>query len=68
MTLMGLGKMKRHLTLTFGQVFPSEDEWQEIDTPRRGYRDSVLETAQEAVTIASTRVHTWAQCNKDSPE
>jgi len=27
----------------------------------RGYRDSLLETAQEAVTIACTRVHRWAQ-------
>ena len=27
----------------------------------RGYRDSLLETAQEAATIASTRVHRWAQ-------
>jgi len=28
---------------------------------RGGYRDSLLETAQEAITIACTRVHRWAQ-------
>jgi len=27
------------------------------DVPHRGYRDYLLETAQEAVTIASTRIH-----------
>jgi len=25
--------------------------------PERGYRDSLLETAQEAVTVVATRVH-----------
>jgi len=29
--------------------------------PGRGYRDPLLETAQDAVTMASPRVHRWAQ-------
>jgi len=29
--------------------------------PRRGYRDSLLETAQEAVTVLYKRVHWWRQ-------
>jgi len=39
-------------------VGKTREKWGQL---RGWYRDSLLETAQEAVTIAATRVHRWAQ-------